>query len=265
KEETFSRPWTLPELYEMLQKAARRNTLPVKLCFFIDGLDEYEGDHLDLCRAIQDLAKSTHIKLCVSSRAWNVFEDSFGRAHESKLYLHELTRADIQRYTEERLKGHPRWKDLEVESRETDLLLHDIANKAEGVFLWVFLVTKLLREGMNDYDSFSELRRRVDSFPTDLETFFKHILGSIDPCQYNKMATSLQIAVAACEPLHISIYTFHDQEHEDDQYLQHLVPIEEVVEEKTNRQTIRRLNGRCRGLLETNFNGYVTFLHRTVM
>ena len=74
---------------------AKRETLSVKFCFFIDGIDEYDGDHLEFCMALKDLAESPNIKLSVSSRSWNAFEEPFGDNPLSKIYIHELTRGDI--------------------------------------------------------------------------------------------------------------------------------------------------------------------------
>lgn len=47
------------------------------LAIFVDGLDEYHGNHQELVAYLQQLQKAPCIKLCVSSRAWNVFADAF--------------------------------------------------------------------------------------------------------------------------------------------------------------------------------------------
>ncbi|RYP21277.1 hypothetical protein DL765_002326 [Monosporascus sp. GIB2] len=64
-------------------------------CFFIDGLDEYEGtrqyDHRDmvdlLCSWTQ--AAPNEVKICVSSREHNVFTNAFHS--ENRPRLHDLT------------------------------------------------------------------------------------------------------------------------------------------------------------------------------
>lgn len=104
----------MSELRLALQRRVDRQSLDVKFCFFIDGLDEYEGDHVDFCRTLMDLAGSLHIKLCVSSRPWNVFEDSLGRDDNLKVYVQDLTRNDIRAFVRRRLQEHPRWQDLDV-------------------------------------------------------------------------------------------------------------------------------------------------------
>ncbi|KAK0644033.1 hypothetical protein B0T16DRAFT_293275, partial [Cercophora newfieldiana] len=259
--------WSLPELQRVLQRIADQN-MEVKFCFFIDGLDEFEGDHVDFCRSLLDLTKSPHIKLCVSSRAWNVFEDSFGQNQESKLYIHELTHGDIRSYAERRLQEHPRWKDLNEEVSNADWLIDQITERATGVFLWVFLVTGQLRNGLTEYDSFSDLQRRLERVPDDLEAFFKHILESVEPFYHEKMATTLLISLEATEPAPITIYGFHDTEYEDDTYALKL-PLQPIPKAQTTakkQQITRRLSARCRGLLEiTKHGSKVEFLHRSVM
>jgi hypothetical protein len=65
--------WKRKELFEALDKVSKQAVLPVKFCFFIDGLDEYEGDGEDIISLFQDLSLSPSVKLYVSSRPWNIF------------------------------------------------------------------------------------------------------------------------------------------------------------------------------------------------
>ena len=258
--------WYLPELRKILQRIADRQDLPAKFCFLIDGLDEFEGDHLEFCGVLKGLSKSPHVKFCVSSRPWNVFEDSFGCNIRSKLYMNELTRRDIRSYVESMLQEHPRWNDLKIDMGNAEWIINQITERATGVFLWVFMVTRQLRNGLTEYDSLSDMRRRLEKIPTDLGTSFKQILDSVEPFYHEKMATTLQIALAARQPAPTAVYHFHDEEYEDEDYALKLPlqPMNRIHAESVRLQVTRRLNGRCRGLLEVHHNR-VEFLHRTVM
>ena len=265
-EDLHQEPWLLSELQRVLERIASQD-MEVKFCFFIDGLDEFEGDHVDFCRSLLELSKSPPIKLCVSSRAWNVFEDSFGRQQGSKLYIHELTRDDIRSYAERRLQEHPRWKELEAEVSNAKWLIDQIAERAAGVFLWVFLVTGQLRNGLTEYDSFSDLQRRLEQIPNDLELFFRQILESVEPFYHEKMATTLLISLEAREPAPIPVYAFHDAEYEDVDYALKLAPQPTPKAQATAKreQVARRLSARCRGLLEIAKQGHrVEFLRMPV-
>ncbi|KAF2466943.1 uncharacterized protein BDR25DRAFT_292641 [Lindgomyces ingoldianus] len=265
---SYGAEWQLAELNVALQTLASQEALSSKFCFFIDGLDEYSGDYTDFCKTLKNLSNSPHIKICVSSRPWNVFEDAFGRDSSTKLYIHELTRNDIRFYTKSRLSDHPRWANLDIIDGNDQSLIESICDRASGVFLWVVLVVQLLRNGLNEHDSLSDLWKRLDSIPLDLEPFFKQILDSVEPFYHQKMATTLMIAVTSGQPLPNAIYHFHNIEYDDKDYALKL-PTKALssiawgaIETKVNRQ----LKARSRGLLEVNsHNRNVEFLHRTVM
>jgi hypothetical protein len=76
----------------------------LRICLFIDSLDEYEDDHdgayMDIIALLIGMAASSSIKICVSSRPWLVFEDAFETT--PKLQLQDLTYHDIQRYTKDK-------------------------------------------------------------------------------------------------------------------------------------------------------------------
>lgn len=262
--------WSLAELRETLQTFVVSDHAGLKLCFFIDGLDEYSGDHEDrtqLCRTLKGLAKPGNVKLCVSSRPWNIFEEEFGLTCP-KLYVQDLTRDDIQNYASSRLEEHTRWAAVSANHSQGQWLVSEIAAKSSGVFLWVVLVTKLLREGLTNRDAFVDLRRRLESFPSELEPFFKSMLEAVEPFYHSHMSTALQIANASTgSESSFLIYSFHFQEYEDSDYAINnpirLMDKPEIEEIRSN--TSWHLDSRTRGLLEVNpKDGAVSFLHRTV-
>ncbi|KAK4223912.1 hypothetical protein QBC38DRAFT_502736 [Podospora fimiseda] len=249
--------WTLSELLSTFKTLYKQSHVQCNFCLFIDGLDEFdgdgvEGDHLDLCESLISLAGSSNIKMCVSSRPWNVFEDSFGQDPRKKLYIHTLTRPDIIRYSMDRLYQHPRWSLLESQAAEEHCFVESIADKAQGVFLWVFFVTKILRAGLSNGDRFSDLQRKLERFPVDLEPFLKQMIDSASKSDRDRMGEALRMAVKALEPLNAMVYSCYD----DPQSVQ-------LFEVRRERIT-RRLNGWCKGLLELNPQGNVEFLHRSV-
>lgn len=278
-------PKLIPEQWETTPGAPRQSELEAllkllgfhfdelacKAIFFIDGLDEFEGDHIDVCETLRELSRSPSIKVCVSSRPWNVFEDALGNKPDLKLYMHELTHNDILDYTANRLQAHPRWKVLleEFTSVSSMSLIEEVASKSNGVFLWVALVVRLLREGLTNDDSLSDLQRRLETFPEDLQEFFRHIIKSVDPFYNEKMAGTLSLALQAQGPLRIEIFSLHDFEYGNENYAfkdiaeTKLMPTNPEVLDKIYCSVSRRINGRCKGLLERN-GDRMEFLHRTV-
>ncbi|KAI0183877.1 hypothetical protein EV127DRAFT_254679 [Xylaria flabelliformis] len=266
----FEPPWTIPELSACLQEIAGQNDSMMRFCLFIDGLDEFSGDYVDLCQVLQSLAKSRHIKLCVSSRPWNVFQDFFGQNTNTMLSIHELTRDDIRRFAQSRLETHPRWKMCCMSEEHQYQLVQEIAERAEGVFLWAFLVTQSLREGLSNDDTMMDLQQRLRSLPTDLERLFKNLLNGVNPIYHEYMAGIIQITRWAKSPLNLELYYHHEKQYESDDYAYSEVQRPTLDEHfKALDLTRRRINSKTRGLLEvvsTSSNNIQTvlFLHRTV-
>lgn len=257
--------WSNSKLRSILRALKECVDLPNRYCFFIDGIDEFNGDHLELCEILIDLARSSNIKLCLASRPWNIFVDIFGNDHMKMIRMEDLTRADILRFTEGQLTSHPRWGLHQFRLKDKQYIIDSITAKAQGVFLWVFLVTRSLRYGLTNGDTMIELRDRLESLPVDLERFFEHMLEGVDPIYHEKMAASLSIARNAKQPLDSLLYSMYEQEYEDEDYALNmtLAPISEEELDQLRNQCQRRINARCGGLLEVK-RGSVQFLHRTV-
>jgi len=54
----------------------------MKLCIFVDGLDEYSGLGSELANLFKNAAQAPYVKVCVSSRPLLVFKESF-QSHSS--------------------------------------------------------------------------------------------------------------------------------------------------------------------------------------
>jgi hypothetical protein len=135
--------WSLSELQNCLDKLSTLVNLHNRFCFFIDGLDEYDGDHVETCQTLLNLCHSADIKICTSSRPWNIFENQLGKDELRKLYINELTQEDIRNYINDRLHQHPQWAESCSEDVRAESLIDEVAKRAQGVFLWVFVVTLL--------------------------------------------------------------------------------------------------------------------------
>lgn len=243
--------WTLAQLQKALRDVTRHSISP-KFCLFIDGLDEYEGDHGEIMNYLKDLASSSNIKLCVSSRPWNVFEDGLGKDPALKIYMQDLTRQDINTYVRSKLSQHAHFPLVTADGSCHDRLVEEITQKAQGVFLWVFLVTRSLVEGLTNGDTLSALELRVRHLPTDLEQYFTHMLKSVDHFYYPQMANTFLAALQAPSPLPLMLYSFLDDIVEAPDGILKL-PIKGMERAEIfarHQQMRRRINSRCKGLLE---------------
>jgi hypothetical protein len=108
-----SSTWSWTELYAALIALSRESGGDFKLAFFIDGLDEFDGGHEDLVSLIQELHQQKHVKVCTSSRPWNIFVDAFSQ--NLSLKMQDLTSVDISYFTRQKFnlnKGFVECKEL---------------------------------------------------------------------------------------------------------------------------------------------------------
>ena len=173
--------WTRSELINAFNEISKLSTLSKKMYFFIDGLDEYEGYHREVINLVQSFAKSEDVKLCSSSRLRNLFEKAFGNNFMMKLQLEVLTRNDIELYVHSKLVKDQLFSQLRAREEERcDKLVSEVVDKANGVFLWVFLIVRSLLQGLTNADRIVDLQRRLRYLPADLETYFEHTLGTLE-------------------------------------------------------------------------------------
>jgi hypothetical protein len=227
-----------------------------RVCFFIDGLDEYEGRLQEDTKHMVDLLchwTSRHqdsIKLCVSSREYNVFMNAF--SPRQRLRLHHLTRRDMENYVRDRLSHIPSNPDQDLADMITE--------KAEGIFLWVALVVKRMREQFEDGANLEDLVQDLDLLPQELEDLFHHILMSLSPWNRRRAYQTFAIVTTAeSYDVHLSLfrYSFLEQFNANphfaiEQDLGLLVPIESDAGmiKITEDSARKRLNGTCKGLIE---------------
>lgn len=262
-----SHNWSLSQLRKSLECFSKLSPTGHRFCIFIDGLDEFDGDHSDMVETLLRLSESSHLKLCIASRPWNVFEIGFGGEDRHKIYIQDLTHQDIVEFTRSRLEWRSRssWAHS-ITTEERENLITTVTDRAEGVFLWVFLVTKYLREGLDNGDTFGNLQAMLQAFPPELEPFFKQMLDSVTLFYHFQMAELLRLSLVAQEPLNFMVYHFHDKEHDDDNFVAR-TPVSHLHDDTAadlRRRMVMRLNGLCKGLLEIDNHDEVQFIHRTV-
>lgn len=207
-------PWDTEELLGCLDNLASVQDLPVKICVFVDALDEFDADDEDstvIIHVLQRLLGSDQIKICASSRPWSIFHESF-RMYPS-LSVHELTRGDIEIYVEDNLRMSEPFRHLEsCEPQAASDLKAYLTEHAQGVFLWVFLVSRSVLRGLSNSDTVEELRRRLDELPSDLEDFFRVMLHRIEPVYWEQTAILLKTLTVMRTPLPVSVFWAADEE-----------------------------------------------------
>jgi hypothetical protein len=197
---TWVGDWSIKNLMASFKLLLAQTQVPINLCLLIDGLDEFEGDHEELADIFSELAESgiSNVKVCLSSRPWAVFKDSFRDC--PSLQLHNLTFHDIELFVSDKFHSNSAFERLAKRDHQSaTALITNIVKKADGVFLWVRIVVKDILRGIRNLDNFSLLWARLNTLPKDLEPLFAHLISKIEPIYLIWASKAFQITRTARE------------------------------------------------------------------
>lgn len=188
--------WGLNELDAAMRILISQDMHSFKLCLFVDGLDEYEGQPPTIAKYLSMLAQVPWLKICLSSRPLLEFDDAFGSG--PSLRLQDLTQTDIDHFVKSSLRNNVNYQQLCVKQPVQALsLIEKIISRADGVFLWIKLVVQEIERGLANRDPLQDLQERIGIFPLDLEELFSSMLDNIDPFYIKKSALIFLIVRAA--------------------------------------------------------------------
>jgi hypothetical protein len=296
--ESISKGWTLRNLSQAFLKLIRQRRVPLKLCFLVDGLDEFDGDHEEMAALFKEVTDNPDVKICLSSRPWVVFQKMYRSC--PSLRLQDLTFPDIKYYVSDKFERNRAFRDLESDEPKSALLLrNEVVEKAEGVFLWVKIVVNSLLLGLTNEDHIEILRERLGLMPPELIPLYRHLMSLIDEVYLVWASKAFRIVRAVREfcsdefagPVQrgegwrrLPIYKFYLAMAEDLNFVFDSCDNVSVVQSFTSstsrtltKSTIKgqcdktriHLTARCAGLLEIprfeqrGIHAPVQFLHRT--
>ena len=263
--------WSHTELFNTFRSLTEAVAISNSCMFLlVDGLDEFDGSEAErdeLIELLKAVGAFPCVKLCTSSRPWTAFESAFESG--PNLRLEKLTQGDISLYVNKKFQKLRAFQDLTLlHSVGCQALTQNIVIKAQGVFLWVYLVVASLSRGMEDGLGMAQLHEKLEEMPGDLETYFRQIILAV-PERYRPVAASyfaLMMNVhRSISPLTLSSF-FIEGPDLAQSYCQ------PAILEAAKRVTARRLESHCGGLLQISErpqcgiyrHEYVDLLHRTV-
>lgn len=181
--------WTTTELQKVFFEVVRQRTRPTRIMLFLDALDECDDNTEALARfilsAVEESTKSmSRMKICFTSRPWDVFNDHF--EHVSGFKMEQKTLTDIMNYAEARAHGNRKAAEM-LNSSEHAIrkaargFLLRVVHRAEGLFLWVPLVLDYLLNDLTNGASLAELGEALAFLPSDLENLYKTTLDRVEP------------------------------------------------------------------------------------
>ncbi|OAA38221.1 proteinrelated to small s protein [Beauveria brongniartii RCEF 3172] len=196
--------WTAEELLSALLAfiEAVAAAEKMKICLFVDGMDEFEGNHAMIIHLFRSLAtgkRAENVKMCLSSRPWAVFRDAFEFAVPN-LKLQELTYGDMRQYVSETLarSGDVNYilqQDTDKGSQFVDALI----DRADGVFLWLRLAVERVLERFAREEGMQGLRDILEALPADLDELFAKLLFQDQTAQELEQSAALYSLMRARE------------------------------------------------------------------
>lgn len=267
----YNQSWSIHELRSAIFRFAEVYSSEIRILVLVDGLDEFEGNNQQRqtnCDLLKRLSRYENVKVCVSSRPWNVYQDSFGTYPTLTLEL--LTRQDIQNYVEHVFRAnHHYQKRLMSDPVTANEMAQTVVDRANGVFLWVRLVVRSLVEGLEHGDNVHHLLRRVRELPGDLEDYFHLMLSRLEQCHLEEASQMFEFALLEDMLLLNYCFMYEVGDPEATPATVRVLTEQEIIHELNI--TKRRINARCMGLLEHHepdaddslLGGTVSFLHRT--
>ncbi|KAI0552480.1 hypothetical protein F4679DRAFT_581385 [Xylaria curta] len=169
-----------------------------RFCIFIDGLDEFlpkAGSYDDLVDCIEELQAPNNVKICVASRPELDFVKRFQGI--KRLRLQDLNEPDIESFVKQSLEN------ASLKEPELMYLTRDIVRRAEGVFLWAFLVARSLIDGIKHGDNKEETQARLNELPDDIDLLYERMISGLDDRYMSSLAFYVQIMKAGTEFPHL--------------------------------------------------------------
>ncbi|KAF5235733.1 hypothetical protein FANTH_11613 [Fusarium anthophilum] len=162
--------WSIKDLQDVWTCVASLDPRPI--CVFVDGLDEIrnEDGFTQLVQAIQSISRIPRTKLCVSTRPEAQIMRWIKSTKAAGILLEELTRFDMLVFVQQRF--------CQVSSSSRlcqgcyERLSQELVDKAEGVFLWLYLATSSIIDGIENQDTEDMITARLDGLPVGLEKLY---------------------------------------------------------------------------------------------
>ncbi|KAI1363337.1 hypothetical protein F5Y08DRAFT_340732 [Xylaria arbuscula] len=231
--------WTERSLLSFVSEAIQ-SCGHLRLCIFIDGLDEFTGPYDGLVDDIDKLSSYSNVKVCFSSRPELELVRRFQDVKHIR--LQDLNEGDITKFVRESLRKTRLSKRFRVD------LVRTLVGRANGVFLWASLVVQSLVKGYRVGDSKELLRERLITLPTDMNQLFERMLSKVDPVHRKSLAFYVQVMklAEACDiPIPVLVIA---------QMNKSISSYDQLAKECELTET--RIAARSAGLLEVvDFNG----------
>ncbi|KAH0499693.1 hypothetical protein TgHK011_006868 [Trichoderma gracile] len=244
----------------------------IKLALFIDGLDEFDTPPTEIVDFIRHITErcGSGPKVCAASRPWREFQDEFSRGPMLQMDLH--TQQDMRSFIDKNFaNNHGFIEQQQLYPQAATQLLDDILERANGVFLWVSIVTQLLLDLLSEGYSIPRAREILESLPPDISSLYDTIWDTIRSQHLPDASFMMQVLRAADGPLPWFTMWLIEALRSDDVSKCapldiNMLPTHSDWKIAAMKSLQRKLAAWTKCILEVRsecYDGYVDFTHRT--
>ena len=183
---------TTDDFVDLLAAAIRLTG--TRICAFIDGLDEYDGNLWDLCAQLETLRDRTGMKMWLASRPEPDLENAFRQF--PTITMQDHNDASIDYYIQRRLLEYSS-KYPTVRETFSIYVQRALRVKAQGVMLWAKLVVDEMVEAYDQNTTVGALFALLQTFPPELSLLYNRLLEKI-PELFRGDAIAVLNLVANC-------------------------------------------------------------------
>ncbi|OJD31723.1 small s protein [Diplodia corticola] len=266
--------WSLTNLRHAFFSILEQKHTQLKLCLFIDALDELDG-HLELISAfMKNLIQhkpgsAVRCKVFFSTRPRQIIQTHFEQYTHFR--IQDKTEKDVRTYTEGRLaeclERFSVTESLHAALEEAAYLVESILAKADGVFLWVKLAMQDINLALRQSNdpTVRNLEVLLERVPRELDEFYHSIVERIPQDFRWEAYLVLEVILRAEGEIGLKdIYSIVrcspcKTAQECHERLKH------PADAKAVSNWLETLKDRCGGLLELNVkNDHIQLMHETV-
>jgi hypothetical protein len=249
--------WTVNELEEQILEILKSHS-DIKFCFFVDGVDDYDGDKTELAFCLQRLMAGNG-KICLSSTADDII--SFFTVKVEKFPIGgRFLRNDLEIFLKKQLESHPIY---EHTSATEHLEIARAASEKYRNFLWARIAIEQLRIQHRSQHTLQDTKRLLDELPSRPVALVKQCLRTTPASLAPSGAFFFKIAIAAKDPPPISIFHFLALEEKDPDYALKL-DHKALDQDEIRTSTKKSLERRCGVFLEVRPDSRVAFPHLAI-
>ena len=191
-------------LYQALRRAIEASV--TRLLVLLDGLDEYDGNKVELVTLINTLG-SQYVKFCLASRADPPFSHAFHGVPSFE--MRELNTPGIRAFAAQTLQNFFS-RSACFDDSALDNVAEDIAQRSRGVFLWVRFTIFELIDGFIRGEALDSkaLRRRLEQVPQELQDIYSRIFCR--GTQHDRETAGLVLLLVTSAQQELGLPRFHE-------------------------------------------------------